>query len=158
MVASPLAATVVTAILRFYFCAAKVQREFGTLQQTGVGCSSIPQLAHVRVSSDSPVTKSGFSKHAFREVPFGFRRGTVPGATLVPPRCPKNAPWSLPVAPRMPKNKSKEAYLVPAPKARLYPKVLIAKCLAGGAEGPYQGQPLCLRIETLTYRFFIFSN
>ena len=54
-------------------------------------------------------------------------------------------PWSLPVAPRMPKNKPKEEYLVPAPKARLYPKVLIAKCLLGGAEGPYQGQPLCLR-------------
>ena len=38
---------------------------------------------------------SGFSKHAFREVPFGFRRGTVPGATLVPPRpqeCPKISP------------------------------------------------------------------
>ena len=48
-------------------------------------------------------------------------------------------PWSLPVAPRMPKIKPKEAYLVPAPKARLYPKVLIAKCLPGGAEGPYQG-------------------
>ena len=41
---------------------------------------------------------SGFSKHAFREVPFRFRRGTVSGATLV-----------LPDAPRMPKNKSKEA-------------------------------------------------
>ena len=54
-------------------------------------------------------------------------------------------PWSLPVAPRMPKNKPKEAYLVPAPKARLYPKVLIAKCLPGGAEGPYQGQPLSPR-------------
>ena len=42
----------------------------------------------------------------------------------------------------MPKNKPKEAYLVPAPKARLHPKVIIAKCLPGGAEGPYQGQPL----------------
>ena len=31
------------------------------------------------------------SKHTLREVPFGFRRGTVPDATLVPPRCPKNA-------------------------------------------------------------------
>ena len=77
----------------------------------------------------------GFPNMPFREVPFGFRRGTVPGpgATL------------LPVAPRMPKNKPKEAYLVPAPKARLYPKVLIAKCLPGGAEGPYQGQPLSPR-------------
>ena len=28
--------------------------------------------------------KGGFSKHAFREVPFGFHRGTAPG-------CPKNA-------------------------------------------------------------------
>ena len=54
-------------------------------------------------------------------------------------------PWSLPVAPRMPKNKPKEAYLVPAPKARLYPKVLIVKCLPGGAEGPYQGPPLSPR-------------
>ena len=51
-------------------------------------------------------------------------------------------PWSLPDAPRMPKNKSKEAYLVPAPKARLYHKVLVAQCLPGSAEGPYQGQPL----------------
>ena len=39
-------------------------------------------------------------------------------------------------------NKSKEEYLVPAPKARLYRKVLIEKCLPGCAEGPYQGQPL----------------
>ena len=54
-------------------------------------------------------------------------------------------PWSLPVAPRMPKNKPKEAHLVPAPKARLYPKVLIAKCLPWGAEGPCQGQPLSPR-------------
>ena len=60
-------------------------------------------------------------------------------------------PWSLPVAPRMPKNKPKEAYLVPAPKARLYPKVLIAKCLPGGAEGPYQGQPLSPRKVLKTY-------
>ena len=54
-------------------------------------------------------------------------------------------PWSLPVAPRMPKIKPKEAYLVQAPKARFYPKVLIAKCLPGRAEGPYQGQPLSHR-------------
>ena len=47
-------------------------------------------------------------------------------------------PWSLPDAPRMPKNKSKEASLVPALKARLYRQVLVAKCLPGGAEGPYQ--------------------
>ena len=33
----------------------------------------------------------GFSKHAFREVPIGFRRGTVRGASLVPPRCPENS-------------------------------------------------------------------
>ena len=54
-------------------------------------------------------------------------------------------PWSLPDAPRMPKNKSKEACLVPAPKARLYRKVLVAKCLPGVAEGPYQGQPVSPR-------------
>ena len=43
--------------------------------------------------------KSGFSKHAFREVPFGFRRGTVPGATLLPSpmlqKCPKTTPKNL---------------------------------------------------------------
>ena len=43
-------------------------------------------------------------------------------------------PWSLPDAPRMPKIKPKEAYLVPALKARLYRKVLVAKCLSGCAE------------------------
>ena len=53
--------------------------------------------------------------------------------------------WSLPDAPRMPQNKSKEARLVPAPTARLYRKVLVAKCLPRGAEGPYQGQPLSPR-------------
>ena len=66
----------------------------------------------------------------------------LPGFAEVPYQVP---PWSLPVAPRMPKNRPKEAYLVPAAKARLYPKVLIAKCLPGGAEGPYQGQPLSPR-------------
>ena len=41
---------------------------------------------------------SGFSKHAFREVPFGFHRGTLPSATLVPPEVPyKVPPWSLPM-------------------------------------------------------------
>ena len=45
----------------------------------------------------------------------------------------------------MPKNKSKEAYLVPARKARLYRNVLVAKCLLGCAEGPCQGQPLSPR-------------
>ena len=49
--------------------------------------------------------------------------------------CPKNAP----------QKKSKEACLVPAPKARLYRKVLVAKCLPGCAEGPCQGQPLSPR-------------
>ena len=39
--------------------------------------------------------------------------------------------WSLPDAPRMPKHKSREAYLVAAPKTRLYRKVLVAKCLQG---------------------------
>ena len=38
----------------------------------------------------------GFSKHAFREVPSGFRRGTMPGATLVrcllPQECQKKSP------------------------------------------------------------------
>ena len=52
----------------------------------------------------------GFPKHAFREVPCGFCRGTVPGATLV-----------LAGAPRMPKNKSQEACLVPAPKSGVAP-------------------------------------
>ena len=46
---------------------------------------------------------SGFSKHAFREVPFGFCRGTVPGATLVD-------------APRIPKNESKEACFGTSPE------------------------------------------
>ena len=46
----------------------------------------------------------------------------LPGFAEVPYQVP---PWSLHVAPRMPKNKPKEAYLVPAPKARLYPKRLI---------------------------------
>ena len=48
----------------------------------------------------------------------------------------------------MPKNAqhiSKEAYLVPAPKARLYRKVLAAKCLPWCAEGLYQGKPLSPR-------------
>ena len=49
------------------------------------------------------------------------------------------------------KNKSKEAYLVPAPKARLCRKVLVAKCLPGCAEGPYQGQPLPLENALKTY-------
>ena len=61
------------------------------------------------------------------------------GATLVA------GPSPMPQGPRMPNNKSKEARLVPAPKARLYRKVLVAKCLPGGAEGPYQGQPLSPR-------------
>ena len=50
-------------------------------------------------------------------------------------------PWPLPDASRMPKNKSKEAYLVPVPKACRYCKVLVVKCFAGCAEGPCQGQP-----------------
>ena len=66
------------------------------------------------VSFESP-GKSGFSKHAFHEVPFGFRRGTVPGAT----------------DPQVPKNKSKEAYMAPAPKARWYCRVFAVKCFAG---------------------------
>ena len=45
----------------------------------------------------------------------------------------------------MPQNKFKEAYLVPALKARVYRKVLVAKCLPGCVEGPYQGQPLSPR-------------
>ena len=63
----------------------------------------------------------------------------VPYLAEVPYQVP---PWSLPDAPRMPKNKSKEACRVPPPKARLYRKVLIEKCLPGCAEGPYQGPPL----------------
>ena len=61
------------------------------------------------------------------------------GFAKVPYQVP---PWSLPDAPGMLKNKSKEAYLAPAPKARLYRKVLVAKCHPGCAEGPYQGQLL----------------
>ena len=34
---------------------------------------------------------------------------------------------------------------IPAPKARLYRKVLVAKCLPGCAEGPCQGRPLSPR-------------
>ena len=72
------------------------------------------------------------SEHAFREVPSGFRRDTVPGATVV---------FSLtPDTPRMPKNKSKKAHLVPAPKARQYYKVLAVKFFPGCAEGQRQGQ------------------
>ena len=37
----------------------------------------------------------------------------------------------------MPKTKSKEAYLVPAPKARWFCKVLAVKCFLECAEGPY---------------------
>ena len=49
-------------------------------------------------------------------------------------------------APKCPKISRKSfAYLVPAPKARLYRKVLVAKCLPGWAEGPYQGQLLSPR-------------
>ena len=46
---------------------------------------------------------SAFLKHAFREVTFGFCKGTVPGAP------PLSSPGPL----RMPKNNSKETYLVP---------------------------------------------
>ena len=42
-------------------------------------------------------------KHAFREVTFGFCKGTVPGAPPLP----------SPGPPRMPKSNSKETYLVP---------------------------------------------
>ena len=66
----------------------------------------------------------------------------VSGFAEVPYQVPT---WTLPDAPRMPKNQSKEAYLVPAPKARLHRKVLVAKCLPGCAEGPCQGQPLSPR-------------
>ena len=71
---------------------------------------------------------SGFSKHAFREVPFGFRRGR---GTVLPQECPKISP-------------KKRTWYQPR-RHVLYPKVLIAKCLPGGAEGPYQGQPLSPR-------------
>ena len=67
---------------------------------------------------------------------------SLSGFAEVPYQVP---PWSLPVAPRMPQNKPREVYLVPDTKPRLYPKVLIAKCLPAGAEGPYQGQPLSPR-------------
>ena len=64
------------------------------------------------------------------------------GFAEVPSQVP---PWSLPDAPRVPKNKSKEACLVPAPKARWYCKVLAVKGFPVGAVGPYQGQPLSPR-------------
>ena len=57
------------------------------------------------------------------------------GLAEVPYQVP---PWSFPDAPRMPKNKSKEAHLLLAPKARLYRKFLVAKCFPGCAEGPCQ--------------------
>ena len=53
-------------------------------------------------------------------------------------------PSPLPDCPRMLPKKSNEAYLVRAPKARLYRKVLVAKCFEGCAEGPYQGKALSL--------------
>ena len=54
------------------------------------------QIAHVKCLS-------AFLKHAFREVTCGFCKGTVPGAPPLP------SPGPL----RMPKNNSKETYLVP---------------------------------------------
>ena len=135
---------------------------------------------------------SGFSQHAFHEVPSGLCRGTVPGtdgnitrvarnlgfaqqkkmllflasfvffflcfgqkkgrkkpalnpgtrASLVivlPPQAPPfsplpDAPTPLPDAPKMPKNKSKEAYLVPFPKARLHCKALVTKYASQGVQ------------------------
>ena len=38
----------------------------------------------------SPVLDSALLKHAFREVTFGFRKGTVPGRPLPPSQAPKN--------------------------------------------------------------------
>ena len=60
-------------------------------------------------------------------------------------------PWYLPNASRMPKNKSKEAYLLPAPKARLYRKVLMEKCLPGCADGPCQDSPFSPENALKTY-------
>ena len=99
------------------------------LSRTCQGGNELPSIDSLQTAP-----KSGLSKHAFREVAFGFRRGTVPGATL-----------AIPDAPRVPKNKSKGGYLVPAQQARLYCKVLIAKCFPRCTEGPYQGQPLSPR-------------
>ena len=62
---------------------------------------------------------------------FGHRTRCHSGPSPMPQECPQK--------------KSKEACLVPAPKARLYRKVLVAKYLPGGAEGPYQGQLLSPR-------------
>ena len=99
------------------------------MMQRNVRVSMTMKYARVvRFGGCEPVCVREFSKHMpFVKCLLGFAE--------VPYQVP---PWSLHVA----KNKPKEAYLVRALKARLYPKVLIAKCLPGGAEGPCQGQPL----------------
>ena len=58
---------------------------------------------------------------------------------------PRRHPSPLPDFPRALKNQSKEASLVRAPKARLYCKVLVAKCFPGCADRLCQGQPLSRR-------------
>ena len=50
----------------------------------------------VRVFKVTLVHRTGFSKHAFREVPFGFRRGTVPGATLLQSPMRQESPKTTP--------------------------------------------------------------
>ena len=99
--------------------------------------SAVPIGKHGR--SNAVGRRNTQMSQGFPNMPF---MKCLSGFAEVPYQVP---PWSLPVAARMPKNKPKEAYLVPASKARLYPKVLIAKCLLRGAEGPYQGQPLSPR-------------
>ena len=68
---------------------ARLQSEVGTKDVFGV--------------TELLTKKSAFLKHAFREVTCGFCKGTVPGAPPLP------SPGPL----RMPKNNSKETYLVP---------------------------------------------
>ena len=90
--------------------------------------STLLPISSRTVCSNVIADRNMFLIQGFPNMPFVK---CLSGLAEVPYQVP---PWSLPVAPRMPKNKPKEAYLVPAPKARLYPKVLIAKCLPGGAE------------------------
>ena len=61
-------------------------------------------LAPLRTFRRAGIHGLRFSKHAFREVPFRFRKGTAPGATLVlpdaprtPKICPKKHTWYQPL-------------------------------------------------------------
>ena len=102
---------------------------------TGWSCLEAPTVERNKVAAIAlRLQKSGFSKAiAFHEVPRYMKC-----VAEVPYQVP---PLSLPDAPRMPKSKSKEAYLVPASKARRYCKVLAVKCFSGCALVLCQGQP-----------------